>query len=160
MSTRVRPFTHVYIFEAGPYCKVGATSNMRQRMKDMRCYAMQYVREAPVFVAAWEVSDAGAIEAAVRSLIGPPAKGLEWYKIRKAGAVAAVRKAIKSVHGAVPRRAAKFSRVSVRAGPLARIDAMLARVNAEAQARSAVYNQLKFDEIEKLRAKGMRARSK
>lgn len=34
MSTRVRPFTHVYIFEAGPYCKVGATSNMRQRMKD------------------------------------------------------------------------------------------------------------------------------
>ena len=44
MSTRVRPFTHVYIFEAGPYCKVGATSNMRQRMKDMRCYAMQYVQ--------------------------------------------------------------------------------------------------------------------
>ena len=70
MSTRVRPFTHVYIFEAGPYCKVGATSNMRQRMKDMRCYAMQYVCEAPVLVAAWEVSDAGAIEAAVRSLIG------------------------------------------------------------------------------------------
>lgn len=92
-----RGLTHVYVAVSGNYCKVGATMNVRKRMRYLNHQSGFFNDGKIVLVQAWKSRWPIEVEARVRKVLGRPAKGLDWYTVSKTRAVKVVRVIVREV---------------------------------------------------------------
>ncbi len=92
-----RGLTHVYVAISGTYCKIGATLNVRKRMRALNYQSGFFNDGKIVLVQSWKCRWPIEVEARVRKALGKPARGLDWYAVSKTRAVKAVRAAVREV---------------------------------------------------------------
>lgn len=96
MANHAANATHVYLVVGMGMMKVGASSNPQRRLKELTASNPHY---APLRLArVWPVSNAPAIEKAVRNLMpNGSMRGLEWYAVSAELAEIVVNNAVRQV---------------------------------------------------------------